>query len=1178
VFCAALDAERERAGLTKAFVGKQLGLSPATVTELFKGRIERAPAWERVGRILELCWEAANQPPPAASERALAAAQTARRREYLQSWRIRHGILEHELQTARSRQPGKPSSPSATVHYGHVLLGSLPLTCRTEESTLLARWGTEPAERNVLCVTGPGGQGKSALAWTYFTNGSAVGAIRLWHSFSGEPDPAAALTATLARSARQAFGSAEDDESAAALLQQRMRTEGGLIVLDAVEYLFGPSGRVLDAASSKFRTIADPRVEDLIRGLIALPQLKVLITCRLAPAFLDDPAVHDHVRRMDLCPIDAGDSVPFWRSMKVRGTTGQLAAATAALYGSPLLMRLVARRVRLRRDGDISAWLTKDRARITQADDSSLVDRLVSLQSGGDLSDLSRQLLLLLAISRRRLSRLSWRDLATGKERRKSGNGQTERLSQEEAESLDEAVSDLLDSDLVHRDAAGDFDLHELLADAIIAAAEEEELNEAYRKLDAAEKPMFYLPGMGFQWDQTDSMADRATLANNTGRFLSLLDRGAWESAWQILATELYPALRFRVGDLRELRALCARYDLLQARHGLEVDRSAYDVELALADGNWDEVIALVGHGDRRYLRSFVLADRAEARSGRGEFAEAYRDASAACFWAWRDESLQDAVYRYVGNRADATQWIMFGAGPGCSGYHDGVAAQLVLSKVLRSAGFRHTALLVLTVSFPLGHSHPGELSAHWEECGALLSELGQPALARRACESALAHARADGAQEYLLRGRTLDFELRSRAGGRLEASELAELLAEVTRLGFGVLARRLLPLYRWRDGLFSAVAWQYKMDALSHPPQVSPSAADDLLGELAILAGIRQPGQWAEYKLLSAAVESAAQPDGISADGLLREAWESVVGGSWSEQARSWLGRWKPDAETSAHLAATHRLGLLEDDRAAARALATNWTQGDPEQAREQLLAAVFYEPTGWGDDGLVEEAMVLAARASGRLPDAIWALVYMMGAGWKVPETALLVAGLCRETGDYEKAFYVSLGASEDANNNAPGGAGPASDVVRIALILGAGLDLLALGCPPDRAVDEVWNGLSGRLMTSWQSLYSRNLRVIGDDVQPDPAQRHGTIGGTFGIAHRLDQGTVGHAALELFRNIAGSDGTGKNQEASLSEWFTRWGALVEAEQIEHAADTARQALGEVRGHDTLIARFNA
>jgi len=125
--------------------------------------------------------------------------------------------------------------------------------CREDDAATLAGWTDQSCTRNVLCLTGPGGQGKSALAWAHFAERAVTGGVRVWHGFDDAPDPARAWTATLARAARQTYGCALDDDGAAAVFQQRIATEGALIVLDAIEHLYGPSARVLDALSTSGR-------------------------------------------------------------------------------------------------------------------------------------------------------------------------------------------------------------------------------------------------------------------------------------------------------------------------------------------------------------------------------------------------------------------------------------------------------------------------------------------------------------------------------------------------------------------------------------------------------------------------------------------------------------------------------------------------------------------------------------------------------------------------------------------------------------------------------------------------------------------------------------------------------------------------------------------------------------
>jgi hypothetical protein len=136
-----------------------------------------------------------------------------------------------------------------------------------------------------------------------------------------------------------------------------------------------------------------------------------------------------------------------------------------------------------------------------------------------------------------------------------------------------------------------------------------------------------------------------------------------------------------------------------------------------------------------------------------------------------------------------------------------------------------------------------------------------------------------------------------------------------------------------------------------------------------------------------------------------------------------------------------------------------------------------------------------------------------------------------------------------------------------------------MLAMGMAADAAVDAVQNGLSGRQMIRWPNPFGTGFRKIGSGALSDPTHNQQLIGGTHGIVHRLDPGTAGHAALELFRKIALSGGTGRAQEAALGEWlaaYAGWG-LVEATEDPNADATAHAALAMVHGHDAFITRLD-
>lgn len=100
-----------------------------------------------------------------------------------------------------------------------------------------------------------------------------------------------------------------------------------------------------------------------------------------------------------------------------------------------------------------------------------------------------------------------------------------------------------------------------------------------------------------------------------------------------------------------------------------------------------------------------------------------------------------------------------------------------------------------------------------------------------------------------------------------------------------------------------------------------------------------------------------------------------------------------------------------------------------------------------------------------------------------------------------------------------------------------------------------------------------FSQRFQVLGAERKADAAARPNIVGGTFGVAHRLHRGTSGHAALELFRNIAGSAGTGDQRAA---EWLAQ-ATRFDAGNDQRPDATAHFALSLVPGHDDLKARLD-
>lgn len=933
------------------------------------------------------------------------------------------------------------------VHNGHSLLGTMRLTSRAHESEELNQWQEDRlAAESIMCIAGPGGQGKSALVWDHFLRTQSSG-IRIWHGFGHDSEHSKELLNTLAEASRALLGEATDQTVAIARLRQRMSSVGGLIVLDAIENLYGISSRLIDALSPRFRTIADPFAEEVIRSFASVENVKIIITCRVTPAFIDDPAIRPKVRRIDLPPIDPALAGPFWSELQISGAKIDFATATAALHGSPILMRLVARRIVMRRSGNIKEWLLKDEARIRTDGDEEVTRLLAPQQILNDLSEPARRMLLLLAVSRRRLTGRQWRDLAAGRLFLGMRRSSAERDADDETdERLDEAIYALQEADLVHREEGDEYEVHELLADAVIQSAGEEMLSEAYRSLQSADGEL-YFPGMGWNWTEVTRMGDPRELATNIGRFLSFLDRKAYDSASHILGAKLYPALRHNLGDLRQLRALVASYELARIRAGITDAEPLYGLDLALADGNWQEALDLLGESDRKYLDANDLTHRAIAQSGLSNFDEAYRDATAAWFHGLRSSTLERAVEDADFMTRDDSG-ILWGSAIHCAGYHEHVEAALALSETLRYRGYYRVGLLVALDSFPSGHVHPGQVTRHWLEIAALLSQSGRSAMARRAFEFAERSARADGINEVTLQVRITDLELKYDAGIEITERELVELLVVVTRSGHGALAHRLLSLCSDNSSqrtLFASIAWQYGIDVggvsrRSTPPE----AAHNLLDEVDRLADLRNRGQWVELRILIERPWKEELSPGrwtelaeINRDRgddrdprqaereLIRELWSDVLGFTNEDDVavESWINRVGLEADDTdgasnadpaqGYRLAVDQLDLLEDLMGAASLLSKTWRCGDPDEAFDRLLSAVFYEPNGYNfeADQPIRAALIEAGHTCARLPEVAWILTRMMDTGWDRAVLALEIANIWREVGDFERAVWISM-----------------------------------------------------------------------------------------------------------------------------------------------------------------------
>ena len=216
------------------------------------------------------------------------------------------------------------------VHHPHALLGDDAVVGRDAELSRIKAWLGDPG-RPVFCLAGPGGQGKSALAWTALAHAGKAAAVRIWHSFGLDTRHDVALVASIVGAARGPMTPELDLDDALAVLGEL----GSLVVLDQVDTLFGSSGSLLDMLTPAHRTIADPRVEALIRRLAATEGVRLLLTARLRPAFLDDPVLAERCVSEELQPLDGLESAALWTGVGVPGNRADAVAATALLRGQP---------------------------------------------------------------------------------------------------------------------------------------------------------------------------------------------------------------------------------------------------------------------------------------------------------------------------------------------------------------------------------------------------------------------------------------------------------------------------------------------------------------------------------------------------------------------------------------------------------------------------------------------------------------------------------------------------------------------------------------------------------------------------------------------------------------------------------------------------------------------------
>jgi hypothetical protein len=193
----------------------------------------------------------------------------------------------------------------------------------------------------VVAIVGVAGAGKSALAWRLFQGllGERPARRLVWHSFY---DPEGDLDRFLLRLA-DAFGVDVDAPDLVDIILSDLALTGAVVMLDGFERLLEYSQRALDVGSLGVSGAADRlfgpqlglgiasfRARKLVLGLVALPNVHVVLTSRAIPTDLTDHTSHPlpsvQVHYLEGLGVDA--TIELWKS---RGVKTDVPAATLAV-------------------------------------------------------------------------------------------------------------------------------------------------------------------------------------------------------------------------------------------------------------------------------------------------------------------------------------------------------------------------------------------------------------------------------------------------------------------------------------------------------------------------------------------------------------------------------------------------------------------------------------------------------------------------------------------------------------------------------------------------------------------------------------------------------------------------------------------------------------------------------
>ncbi len=848
----------------------------------------------------------------------------------------------------------------------HVHLGSVPLCARLAELKTLSDW-LERGQSKLHCQTGPGGQGKSALVWTFFEalrSRSSPSPLKLfWHGFAAGGSHYEGLREILEE--LDCPEGSDPDLSAPAL-------EGSLVILDGLDSLFGASGQLLDILSFPQRTISDPGIEALIRQILDHPNSRVLATARLKPALFDDPYLARATTYSELKPLETSDANLLWESLGVTGGESDLSTATAFLRGSPLLIRLASRRMTARgAGGSVRSWLDTNARFLETLSTDPQYQKAVSAHLFVNLTPAAELALAVLAAFAQHVSIDEWRSAASALNEVRSHEG-----AGRAPDWFDVAVGEILELGLASRGAGDLYEMHELTAEMFLQSQPKSVADAAYAAVDEHYGPELRVGRFYGDVDYQESVMPIESvleLRRAIGRYKSLVRRGALNDAADLFSAKILQPLRFKLGELRLQGSLISQITAahLQQTGTLKgAPLSWHAAELAGFAGRPAEALALsledAGDGE-------TLGIRATAYFALGRTPEAYRTAQRAMYRTWRDDiGILHRDYEAFQIMAKAPE------------HH---RAPILISNALShrnmalgilGAGYHRASLLFACEALRIVHdsNQPGVRSMVFEMVGRVLMELGDLEGAEEACAMAADMASELQVREHILAAEVLQIELRSRRPAVPELADEAEALLSATlSAGFSLFAKRCLDVLERiepdsRRPIVRTAIGQLRHLASGSAPTGGPRQMD-LAEEFRELASFRESGRCREYALLCDGVwqdDEALGPARGAAGRLFDQ--ESVASlldrlrrdSELARAARTMLGEAQVDQAPQLH-SALSELELSEERAHALNQVLRHWrTQLDPAEAYELLAAAYLYYPD---HDGLQCEMIESADRA---------------------------------------------------------------------------------------------------------------------------------------------------------------------------------------------------------------------